>query len=360
MVWLSFILAMMYLPLTTSQLPLHIQTEYFLQLAGNSYFYPVQQTSYVNSSSAAVSSLPVGTAASAAHILVAIPGHNCNHDRTKIILNNLLILNHSLANVKSINCLIFLSCQPSEHLRQKLSQSCDLQTYEPGSYAHYLKAIIPLFLRQAGVTHVLILLDDAQLSYNYRLDVLLNLMQKYSLSAISPSVINAVYPSTSCSFCNPRFKTKLPSFLQTSTHPINRFPPLNDSPPPIGYTTDVIEMFATLFTLRAWRCFHSMLQPAFNSAGWSYDRCFKKYCMHKENTKFRSKRSSSSQNPANVTLGIVDTMIVLHNSARLNGNQEDSLNGIPKPAIERNNWLEAMNMHQFLSPEEVFGDVMVT
>lgn len=363
MVWFSFLWMMMGLPVSTSQLPLHIQPEYFLQLVGNSYFYPISPSpSPLNYSSTTSSSHGGGGGGGGdAHIFIVIPGHNCNHDRTKIILNNLLILNHSVTHVKRMDCLIFLSCQPLEHIRHKLSQFCDLQTYEPGTYGHYLKAIIPLFLKQAGVTHVLILLDDAQLSYNYRLDILLNLMQRYSLSAISPSVINAAYPSTSCSFCNSRLRTKRPSFLQTSTHPINRLPQRNDSPPPpIGYTTDVIETFATLFTLRAWRCFHSMLQPALNSAGWSYDRCFKKYCIHKENTKYRSKRFSFLQNSVNITLGIADTMIVLHNSARLKGNEEDSLNGIPKPAIESNNWLQAMNMHQFLSPEDVFGDVMVT
>jgi hypothetical protein len=360
MIWFSFILAIVCPHVSVGQLPLHIKTEYFLQLAGKSLFYPLltPHPFSLNSSSAE------GTTAAAAHVLVVVPGHNCDYERTKIILNNLLILNHSIADVKRIECLIFLSCQPPEHIRQKLAQSCDLHTYEPGSYGHYLKAIVPLFLKQAGVSHVLILLDDAQLSYNYRLDVLLHLMQRYSLSAISPSVINAVYPSTSCSFCNPRLRTKLPPSLQTSIHPINRPPPLPpqpiDSLPPIGYTTDAIEMFATLFTLRAWRCFHSMLQPAFNSAGWSYDRCFKKYCMQKENTRFRSQRSSSvnSKNSVNITLGIVDSMIVLHNSARQVDNEKDSIDGVPKPAIERNNWLQALNMHQFLSPEDVFGEVM--
>jgi hypothetical protein len=358
--WLIFLL---FLHLLEGNQPLNIDSEYFLKLVGGGNLSPLQSLPQTDQKKIRVNR---------PRVLVVIPGFGCDSDRTKIVLNNLLILNHSRQSIE-IDCLIFLSCEPYEHITQTLSQSCDLQIYEQGSYAQYLKAVVPIFVKQAGYTHILILLDDAQLSFNYRLDYLTALMRRYSLSVISPAVINAVYPSTSCSFCSPRLRSTLPSSLTHSVPPINQLPlSPPPAPRPIGFTTDAIEIFATLFTFRAWKCFHSLLQPTLNSAGWSYDRCFKKYCEHQSaHSPNRPPPYSSSSPPlqplgnsstprvkrkAEIRLGVVDSMVVLHNSPRMKGTDADSINGIPKPAIERDNWLKELEMEPFLSPEDVFGE----
>jgi hypothetical protein len=350
---LTLVTFLSFLPLLKGNQPLNIDSEHFLKIAGGGHFSPLRSLTQSTDSKNILPPQQVHQS----HVLVVIPGFGCDNDRTKIVLNNLLILNHSRPSIQ-IDCLIFLSCEPSELIARTLTQSCDLQTYEQGSYAQYLKAVVPIFIKQAGFTHVLILLDDAQLSFNYRLDLLISLMKQYSLSVISPAVINAVYPSTSCSFCSPRLRSTLPSSLLPQIRPINQRHSLA-APRPIGFTTDAIEIFATLFTFRAWKCFHSLLQPALNSAGWSYDRCFKKYCQQKYSAERQSPRNSSYHHRLNrgeIRLGVVDTMVVLHNSPRIKGTDSDSVNGVPKPAIERDNWLKEMEMEHFLSPEDVFGE----
>lgn len=215
-------------------------------------------------------------------VLVFIPGHGCHEERTKTILNNLLILNSGNNNNNNniqIDCTIILLCELLSYIKERIEKYCNIQ-YDndgQGSYSHYLKSVTPQLIKQSGYDYILILLDDAQLSYNYNLDSLISTMNQYSLSAISPSIIHSVYPSSACPFCQPRLASNnLPPYLKTIIPPINKNTSSSSKSQSYhykGYFTDSIETFAVLFTSKGWRCFHSMIEPTINSVGWSYDRC---------------------------------------------------------------------------------------
>ena len=310
-------------------------------------------------------------------VFIIIPGHGCQEDRSKIILNNLFILYSSLSDNKhsnnkdnnnyknkkhsnlQIDCLLFLSCEPNIYLKNQFKNYCHLSKYQHGTYSQYLKSISPFFLHEGQYNYLLVLLDDAQLSSNYHLPSLIQIIKEYSLSAISPSIINSIYPSSACPFCLPRLKSTIPLHLQTIIQPINKKSSFNIQFYSKGYLTDTIETFAVLFTYLGWKCFSSIIQPTINSIGWSYDRVYKKYCQERFKYHHHQNHMKSSLNHrqkiSNFTLGIIDTMFVLHNSQRIQNNESDP----GQPLTERNKWLKLMQMEQYLSTNEVFSDVII-
>lgn len=65
----------------------------------------------------------------------------------------------------------------------------------------------------------------------------------------------------------------------------------------VGHRVHIIEIFATVFTLDAWRCWYSLLDPVVNSAGWGYEKVLFNYCRPRY--------------PA-FDMGVLDSMVAKH------------------------------------------------
>lgn len=87
-------------------------------------------------------------------------------------------------------------------------------------------------------------------------------MTRNNLSVVSPGIINATMTSTR-------------PYQPTKALKNHRF---GASLYKIGHSCEVIEIFATIFTLDAWKCWWNMLQPNLNPSGWGYDLCYTNLC----------------------------------------------------------------------------------
>mmetsp|Transcript_17296 Transcript_17296/g.28919 ORF Transcript_17296/g.28919 Transcript_17296/m.28919 type:complete len:301 (+) Transcript_17296:152-1054(+) len=194
--------------------------------------------------------------------LIVVPGMSLQRNRTLTVLRNLEILyNHST----NMDCLIhhYSANQLSTTLRAKIeSFGCRLQYFhESNHYADYLKSLLPFFLERGGDAYVMILLDDVELHPTFRLQGMLDIMLRNGLSVASPGVEHASMTSTT-------------PYKHSSRSKQYRIPPLYK----VGATVQSIEIFATIFTVPAWRCFWDLVEPRWNPAGWGYDLCFYNYC----------------------------------------------------------------------------------
>jgi hypothetical protein len=140
-------------------------------------------------------------------ILVVFPGVGfSNHNRTKTVFRNL----RRLKEQNIFDCLMFTHSKFSQDFLNEIGNKCEIQYFPEGSYALYMKSVVPFVVREAGYTHIFILLDDVelgdQLRYNInpyhlfnldRLEYLLTAMEKNNLSVISPTVEGAALFSTS-------------------------------------------------------------------------------------------------------------------------------------------------------------------
>ena len=117
----------------------------------------------------------------------------------------------------------------------------------------------------SGYSHVFVLLDDVFLPHDaFSLHGLLTVMRRANLNAVSPTVSGAA---------------------RIGVSPLQRVRKLPEPPLEGGcvHVVPVIEIFATLFSAAAWRCFHSLfadevLENATGAVGWGYDLCFKAHC----------------------------------------------------------------------------------
>ena len=268
------------------------------------------------------------------NIFILIPGVGYQEDRIKILMNNLKILNLSRMHVQ-FSCLMFAYRHPTSHQRREIEKYCDIEIYFHGNFASYMKAALPKLLVKSGYSHVMVLLDDLQLPFTFRLDNMMAIMNRNNLSVISPTIIGATYPSTTCSFCKPRLRSD-----NAQTIPATYLR--------VGHQVDVIEIFAAMFTMPAWDCWWRLLQPSLNSIGWGYDRCLKKFCS----------TSSSSSSSSNFTMGIVTSVIAVHATDRImHRNPVD--NALSDPFAQLHAWQNVTNSYSLYGDEVIIRDALL-
>lgn len=261
------------------------------------------------------------------NILLVFPGIGFQEDRTRIVLNNLKIL--QLSKPPQLSCLIFAYHIPPIYFRKEVEDFCTIELYMYANFAYYMKSVVPSLLVTSGYTHVMILLDDIQLPYTFRLGELMNVMIRNNLSVISPTIIGATYPATTCVFCRPR--------LRTDKGKVTKVSALHT-----GHKTQVIEIFATLFTLSAWSCWWNLLQPSLNSVGWGYDRCMYNFC---------------KQYDSDFSMGIATGIVAVHGSDRLFYSLSS---GAPPsdPQAEVQRWLNVTKHESLMGDENYIGDFL--
>jgi hypothetical protein len=261
-------------------------------------------------------------------ILLVIPGVGFQEERTRIIFNNLKIL--QLSQGSQFSCLLFAYHIPPPYMRKEVELYCDIQLYMYVNFAHYLKAVVPSLVATSGYTHVMILLDDIQLPYTFRLSDMMSIMTRNNLSVISPTIIGATYPATTCTFCKPRLRTEKGKTSKLSDMRV-------------GHKVEVIEIFATLFTLSAWRCWWDLLQPRLNSIGWAYDKHMYRYC---------------KQRDSEFSMGMVTSIMAVHGTGRLSYTHSTGARPAD-PYAEVKRWLNVTKYESLVGDENFIGDFLI-
>jgi hypothetical protein len=201
-------------------------------------------------------------------VLVTIPGMGLHVNRTKVVVSNIHDLYHRQASkMVEIDCLIYAYKTLPKALEKRLAPCSVVYLYH-GNYAMYMKALVPQLIKEAGYTHVFVLLDDVRLTQSFNLSQILTIMSLNNLTIASPGVSKASMRST---------LPLLPFVKSRRTE---------------GRFVLVIEIFSTIFTPSAWSCWWNMMQPSLNPSGWGYDLCLLAFCRDpvassKENLKLR-------------------------------------------------------------------------
>ena len=151
---------------------------------------------------------------------------------------------------------------------------CRLEMRPGWGWASLLNVTTPAVV--APYSHVFVLLDDILLpKATFNLSTLLRAMGATNVSVISPAVAGASRSSMSVmqrpQGGPPPGKRAIGWWIQP------------DAEPQCVRAAATIEAFATLFTVEAWRCYHSMfdnsvLHDATGAVGWGYDICFAPHC----------------------------------------------------------------------------------
>lgn len=144
-----------------------------------------------------------------------------------------------------------------------IATECQLISRPQWGWASLLNLTTPEVTQR--YSHVFVLLDDVLLPHGaFNLSRLLTLMHRVDLDVVSPTLTGAS-------------RIGMSPLQETRSKPTT---PLEGG---CAHLVPVVEIFATLFTSAAWRCFHSLfadevLRNATGAIGWGYDLCFKAHC----------------------------------------------------------------------------------
>lgn len=187
-------------------------------------------------------------------LLVFFPGVGFDEGRSELILQNLKFIEASRSKDLEISCLLSMYRKPSPSVLHHVQDICSVTYYPSGNYVAYLKTLEPRIIQFGGYTHVMVLLDDAELvqsSFNFK--TILEIMDTNQLMVTSPRVQGAHCPTM---HRNQKFDVHSPALAQAHA---------------VGHESEVVEIFATIFTLTGWGCWHDMMDPENNPYGWGYD-----------------------------------------------------------------------------------------
>jgi hypothetical protein len=159
------------------------------------------------------------------------------------------------------HCLIILSENLTHALEKIVGNSCLVTEFYRGEIIDYLKLLTPSLVSRAGYSHVLILDSQTKL-LNYNLNLALNIMTRNNLSVALPHLQLAAAAAG-----------------QTGAEAAEANS--NSSPHSVGKTTEILELYAPIFTVATWRCFWDMINPGLNPSGSGVDIYFYHYCQQK-------------------------------------------------------------------------------
>jgi hypothetical protein len=183
-------------------------------------------------------------------LLIFFPGVGFDEGRSDLILQNLKFIEQSRSNDLEISCLLSMYRKPPASVLHRVKDICRVTYYPTGNYVAYLKTLEPQIIKFGGFTHVMILLDDVELvqsSFNFKR--LLQIMDSERLMVASPRVEGAHCPTM---HRNTKFD------IQSLDNAV-------------GHESEVVEIFASVFTMDGWGCWHDMMDPENNPYGWGYD-----------------------------------------------------------------------------------------
>ena len=183
-------------------------------------------------------------------LLVFFPGVGFDEGRTELILHNIKFIEKSKSRDLEISCLMAVYKHPPDSILHHINNVCSVTYYPSGNYVAYLKTLEPNLVKFGGFTHVMILLDDIELvQSSFSFKKMLHIMDSKQLMVASPRVEGAHCPTM---HRNQKFN------VRSLDHAV-------------GHESEVVEIFATVFTLEGWGCWHDMMDPENNPYGWGYD-----------------------------------------------------------------------------------------
>lgn len=254
-------------------------------------------------------------------LLLVFPGVGFQLNRTKIILENIDIIKKSSVEIK---CVMFYYSMPSNDVRNIIESLCSMEEYVHGNFGEYVKSLSPSIVNFGGFTHVMLLLDDVELGSKFEFITMFDAMFRNDLSVVSPAILGAHQGAV----------TPRSSFSKKYHHGLRY---------KVGHFVDVIEIFATIFTLKAWKCFWDLVDPKINSSGWGYDLYLSDYCKNKFNIQ-------------NFSLGVIDSVECTHH-AKLGRvlSSTDYLCTLPScshPSVQKTFLSEFMHIYRNISLKE--------
>ena len=137
-------------------------------------------------------------------VLIVVPGFGYFGARLTYLVHSLEVAKNSST---AVECMVFTyadvhSPVPPEEKhsdaqkRAQLLKDCTIIPYYYANYGDYVKAVPPLLVSMSGYSHVMILLDDISLHSNFKMDQLIQIMDRNNLTIGSPAIHGAVHWTT--------------------------------------------------------------------------------------------------------------------------------------------------------------------
>ena len=99
-------------------------------------------------------------------LLLVMPGFGFHPARSETVLHNLRVIRN--ADI-AIHCLIYIyGHNITKSVLSHIRDYCHVQYSHPANYASYLKTVTPVMINRSGCSHVMILLDDVELTDPFR------------------------------------------------------------------------------------------------------------------------------------------------------------------------------------------------
>jgi hypothetical protein len=223
-------------------------------------------------------------------ILFAIIAMGEVPQRVELIYENLnaIGLNQSLHRGRyQIDCLLFsFASYPNEpqwvhDMENSTTPRCEIVRMYKLNFVGFLKTLIPSIIRDSGYKYVFLLLDDVALTAKHG--------ATFDVVKFFDIVESQRLHVASCA-------------IQRGSHAA-LWPRTPESSTQIGRLVNMIELQATAFDINAWKCFYELIDTEYPS-GWGLDMWFWNHCI-------KSGRIKEGK------MGIIDTMIIVHNPLNL-------------------------------------------
>jgi hypothetical protein len=193
------------------------------------------------------------------NILLIVPGMQ---EKSKV-LQQIERLFASKGHQIQLSCLVFTCLEFQYQQRADFQRYC--VTYESyvGSYSDYLKVAIPSMIRSSQFTHIMVLHEQVGLSSTFNITQILRIMDTNDLQVVSPTVVRP--------------------WLNSSAAAEGEAEESGASIPGvkgIGHFTEVVELYAAVFTAAAWACQWDIIDPGVNPWAVGVELYFFHCCRH--------------------------------------------------------------------------------
>lgn len=174
-------------------------------------------------------------------VLLVVPGHGQNRRWSMLEASLAKLKSHCLDYSITFHCDIY-SYNPLYTADLKKKTFCNV-IENHGLWTHHM-----LKVKSSGYSHIALLMDDVNAS---------NVSIPHAISAMSISRIH------------------LASAAMNGWHykHMHAFPP-----PCLVHEVNFVDILFAIFTVQAWDCWISILDPNVNPSGWGYDLIFKRAC----------------------------------------------------------------------------------
>lgn len=176
------------------------------------------------------------------NLLVVVPGVKGKSN----VLQQIEIIFASQVPQLQLSCLVFTCLDFQFQVRKSFLRYCVVFESYVGTYSDYLKVVIPSMIRTSHFTHVMVLNEYIKLSNSFDLARLMRIMRANNLHVVSPEVVR---PWLNSSLASDRDEEGTVAVSLGGG---------------VGHFTEVVELYAAVFTASAWACQWDIIDPGVN------------------------------------------------------------------------------------------------